>query len=236
MKSVKLFSLFVATAFSFATVKAQTADEIVSKHIEAMGGADKLRTIKTVVTEGTLNVQGIEIILKTSSKHNYGRRIDLNAMGMENYEIVRIDSGWRYFPIMQQSSVDVITSDELKQSQRELDQQSDLLDYKLKGHSVEYLGKEDVDGTNYYKLKINYKWGASATYFIDPATYYIMQSKNMGMVNGQEVEVVIKMFNYKKTEDGFIFPFTLELPQGSMSVTKIEINKDLSDSIFTVSK
>ena len=54
----------------------------------------------------------------------------------------------------------------MKESVDQYDTQGSLVDYKAKGHSVEYLGKEDVEGTEAHKLKLTHKSGKTETMFL----------------------------------------------------------------------
>jgi hypothetical protein len=238
MKHVKLFSLFIAAAFGFVTVKAQTADEIVNKYLEVTGGVAKLKTVQTVIMEGSMSAQGMDIVVKSFAKNNYGLRQNFEVMGMSNYTIMRKDSGWSFIPVMGQQAPEPITADALKLTENNLDIQGSFIDYKAKGHSIEYVGKEDVDGTECHVVKINYKNGESATYYFDPATGYAIQTKAKANVNGQEMEMVTKMSNYTKNADGFVFPMTIEgggMP-GILTLTKVEINKPVDEAIFKPAK
>lgn len=238
MKKGKLFSLFIAAAFSFTVAKAQTADEIVTKYLQAIGGTEKLKTIQTVIMEGSLSVQGMEIAVKSFAKHNSGMRQNFEAMGMSNYMIMRKDSGWSFFPAMGQQAPEAMTADALKVMENSLDIQSEFIDYKAKGHTIEFLGKEDVDGTESLMVKVTYKNGENATYYFDPATYYAIQKKQKVNVNGQESEAITKMSNYTKTADGFVFPMSIEgggMP-GGITYTKVEVNKPVDDAMFKLAK
>ena len=56
MKLTKIVFLVSIAAIGFMKTQAQTADEIVNKWVVAMGGKDKLSSIKTLYTEGELNI------------------------------------------------------------------------------------------------------------------------------------------------------------------------------------
>ena len=195
MKTLKLASLFIATALSLSTVKAQTADEIVNKHIEAIGGAENWKKVNSIVLTGTMSVQGMSLDVITTVLHNKGSRQDINAMGMNNYQILTPTAGWSFFPIQGQQAPEPMTADDVKEGQTDLDAQGSLVDYKAKGHTVELIGKEDVDGTECFKLKLALKTGKTETYFIDPKTYYVLKSVSIKKANGQEAEVSTVLSN-----------------------------------------
>jgi len=241
MKSVKLFSLFVATAFSFATVKAQTADEVITKHIEAIGGLENWKKVTSLVQTGTMAVQGMNIDVVNTIVHNKGSRQDINIMGMNNYVIITPTAGWSYMPVQQKTEVEPMTEEQVKQGQDALDIQGSLVDYKAKGHAVELLGKEDVDGTECFKLKVTKKDGGVETNFIDPKTYYIVKSTQVKKADGQEAEVSYSFSNFTKLPEGIVVPMGMTVPLGpgfnaDFTIAKVEVNKAIDESIFKPAK
>ncbi|RYG00479.1 MAG: DUF4292 domain-containing protein, partial [Chitinophagaceae bacterium] len=58
MKHVKASLAIVVTMMSSAAVIAQSADEIIAKHFEALGGKEKISSIKSIYQEGSVNVMG----------------------------------------------------------------------------------------------------------------------------------------------------------------------------------
>jgi hypothetical protein len=235
MKKTFLFlSLFTIITFS---MQAQTADEIIEKHLAAIGGKEKLSQLNTMITEGNLSVQGLEIPIKISQAHNKGQRVELTVMGMTGYVINTPDSGWNFFPFQGQANPEAMPPDAVKEIADQLDLHNSLMNYKEKGHSVEYLGKEDYEGTECLKLKVNYKGGAEATLFFDPATYYLIKQKIKTKASGQEMEIEQTFSNFTK-QDGYVFPYSMTGmgPGGIVTVTKIEVNKTLDDSLFKAPK
>lgn len=233
MKHLRILLFSIASLFAF-TVHAQTADEVIDKHIEAMGGKDKLTALKSLRMETNLSVQGMEIPVIQTSAHNIGQRVDISAMGMEGYVITTPTAGWSYMPFMGQSAPEAMPEDQVKEGVDQLDLQGSLLGYKEKGHTVELIGKEEVDGTECYKLKLTTKEGKIRTLFIDSKNYYIVRRIAKANVNGQEMEVTVNFGDFKKTEEGYVFPHTIggAFGQGDMTVTKIEVNKPVDEKLF----
>ncbi len=241
MKTFKLFSLFVAASLSLASVNAQTADEVVNKHIEAIGGAGNWKKVNSVVQTGTMSVQGMNLDVINTIVQLKGSRQDITAMGMANYMIVTPTAGWRFFPIQGQQAPEPITEEELKENQENLDIQGSFLDYKTKGHTVELLGKEEVDGTECYKVKLTSKAGKPTTYFIDTKTYLVLKSTTVAKANGQEAELSTTYSNYQKLPEGITFPMAVSIPFApgmnlDFAITKVEINKAVDEAIFKPSK
>ena len=60
MKSIRTLLLATVALLSSSFVYSQTADEIINKHIEAIGGKEKLSNLKSLYVESTLAVMGQE--------------------------------------------------------------------------------------------------------------------------------------------------------------------------------
>lgn len=233
MKNLRI-ALFALASLISLSVSAQTADEVVAKHIEALGGKEKLATLKSVRMETNLSVQGMEIPVIVTRVHNVGQRVDISAMGMDGYIINTPTAGWSYMPFMGQSAAEAMPEDQVKESSDELDLHGALFNYQEKGSKVELLGKEDVDGTECFKLKLTTKSGKERTFFIDPKNYYILRYVAKAVVMGQEQEVSVNYGDYKKTDEGFVFAHSIggAFGQGDMTVTKLEINKPVDEKVF----
>ena len=226
--SVIAIAAMLVSVFTFA----QTAEEIVAKHIEAVGGAAAWKKVNSLYYEGKMTVQGAEVNVTLTVLNGKGSRQNISVMGMTGYQIVTPTAGWNFMPFQGQTTAEPMTADELKQSADDLDVQGKLVDYKSKGHSVEYLGKDDVEGTECFKLKITSKAGNIETVFIDPKSYYIVRSVAKRTANGQESDVPTDLSNYKKLPEGIVVPFSITLPFGELVISKAEVNKQIDGSTF----
>lgn len=233
MKRLHVIGLFLAT-FMFGAAQAQTADEIVSKHIAAIGGAENWKKVNSMKMEAGISFQGMDIPVNIYQIHNKAQRQDYNVMNMLNYVIITNEAGWNFAPIQGQSKPEPMTADALKAAQDGLDIQGELLDYAAKGHKVELLGKEDVDGTEAYKLKLTRKSGSETINYIDPSTYYIIRTVTKMKVNGQEVEMKSDISNYQKLPEGIVVPFTMSTAAAPapINIKKVEVNPVLDPALF----
>jgi hypothetical protein len=233
MKQLRTACIVLLASLVTVGATAQTADEIVAKHVEALGGKDKLNSLKSVRMEMTMNIQGNDVPLVLTQVQNVGQRVDITFMGMSGYVINTPTAGWSYIPMQGQTKPEPMPDEAVKVAADQLDIQGPLVDYKAKGHTVELLGKEDVEGTECYKLKLTYKSGRFTTFYVDPKTYYIIRSVSKQNAMGQEVELTSNYSNYKKTDDGYVFPMSMSSSmQGEMTVTKLETNKPVADTTF----
>lgn len=233
MKRLQIAAMsFVLLLGTFSTVKAQTADEIVKKHLDATGGIANWKKINTMKMVGSVNVQGQKIDMVFTTVNGKGARQDINIGGMANYSILTPTAGWQYYPVGGQTKPEAMTAEDVKQGQDELDIQGPLVDYQAKGNKVEYLGKDDVEGTECYKLKVTFKTGKEETMYLDASNYYQIRSVTKANVNGKEVEQTINYSNYQKLPEGIMYPMTVGSEQGAVTFTSVEVNKPVDESIF----
>jgi hypothetical protein len=228
----KLVTVLTFILASQSLFFAQTADEIIDKHLQAIGGKEKLKNLNSVVMEGKVNAQGMEFPMNTTIVNKKGFRLEFSVMGMDAWIVMRPDSGWSFMPFQGQTKPEAIPADQLKESVDRLDLSTDLCDYKLKGHTVEYLGMDDVEGTDCHKLKLVSKNGKLTYYLIDPKTYYIVKTISKEKAGGKEFDAETKFSNYKEVEGGYVFPHTIESGQGPLEIVKITINGKVDDSKF----
>ena len=232
MKLIRTSAIAIVAMLVSVFTFAQTAEEIITKHIEAIGGAAAWKKVNSLYYEGKMTVQGAEVNVTLTVLNGKGSRQNISVMGMTGYQIVTPTAGWNFMPFQGQTTAEAMTADELKQSADDLDVQGKLVDYKSKGHTVEYLGKDDVEGTECFKLKITTKAGNVETVFIDPKSYYVVRSVVKRTANGQESDVPSDLSNYQKLPEGIVVPFSITLPFGELVISKAEVNKEVAESTF----
>lgn len=214
----------------------QNADELINKHIEAIGGKENWKKVNSIRQEGSVSVQGMEIPVITTTVHNKATKQEYSAMGMNVYSIITTEGGWSFNPMMGQTAPEAMGEDQLKYSRYQLDAQGEFIDYKEKGHTIELLANEDVDGVSCFALKLNRKGGTSSTFFLDPKTFYIVRNSSTINAGGQSIELIMNLSNYQKLPEGIVVPFTMENSQipAPLNITKVEINGKVDEAIFKV--
>lgn len=211
---------------------AQSADEIIEKYITAIGGKEKWKQVKSMKVNGFIEVQGIKINFSQQAVHNVGVRVDAEFQGQKIIDITTPTKGWSQNPFGGRSSLQPISEEELQQKLDELDIQDEFIDYAAKGSTVEFLGKDEEDGNEFYKLKMTTKNKNESVYFFDVNTSLIYKEEKTLRQQGQEMKMVTKVFDYKTIPFGIKIPHKSE-QMGQILVTdKIEINPTIDENIF----
>jgi outer membrane lipoprotein-sorting protein len=214
-----------------------TVDQIVQKHVEALGGAAKLNSIQSLVVTGTVSILGqTEAPLTIQVKRPNLMRLEMTFQGRKIVQAFDGTTAWTVNPTV---------SSEPKQSSEEdtraAQESSDfiggnLVDYKSKGNTVELVDKEELEGVSVYKLKITKKNGSIEYDYLDAKSFLPIRTEGRRTQLGQEILYESKIANYKPVE-GVLMPFSLtQLVNGRLAmeitVEKMDANVPLDAAVF----
>ena len=242
MKTLKLGSfLLLMGTINVASLQAQTADEIVGKHIDALGGKAVVSGIKSVVMESTVDVGDMGQATSTTYIINgkaFKNESDFN--GMKIIQVVTDKSGWSVNPPVGQTTPVALTDEQVKTGQAQTQVGGPLVDYAAKGYKVELIGKDTAGGVTDYKLRLTGLTGVEPTYYISGKTWMLDKEVDKINAQGQEVETTTTYSDYKKADGGYVYAGTrsVKLPQLTLTITnkKVEVNKEIDPKIFDMPK
>ncbi len=217
------------------SLQAQTADDIINKHIDAIGGKDVFSKVKSVYFEGTANAMGADYPTTTTILAGKGFKTVTSVNGSDIVQCFTDTGGWSLNPLAGQSAATPLPPDMVKKGKSSLDIGGELVNFREKGFSDSLLGREDYDGVNAYKVKLSQP-GIEVVYLFDPTTYYTLKTDTKVSMDGQDITSITKYSGFKKTDIGYVVPTTLSVNNGNydvtISYTKVEINKEVDPKIF----
>lgn len=236
----KTFACLLLAGLTSAAVWGQTADEIIDKHLQAIGGKDKLKAVQTQRFSGKMVMgQGMEAPFTMEMSRPNKMRMEFTIQGMTGVQAFDGKTSWSLMPFLGKNEAEAAPAEETAKMAEQSDMDGLLLDYKEHGRTVEYAGKEDLEGTPAHKLKVTQKSGDVAYVYIDTEQYLQLKQTSKSTVRGQEVESEMTFGDFKKV-DGILVPHSIEqkakgMPAGMvMTITKVEINPDVADGRFTM--
>jgi hypothetical protein len=236
MKLVKRSLLSLTVLVSVVAVQAQTADAIIAKHLEAIGGKEKLKSITAVRMENTMQVMGSDAPSTTVIVNGKGFRNESEFNGQKMIQVVTDKGGWMVNPMTGASEPQPMPAEQLKGAQEQL-YVVPFLDYAARGSKAELLGQEKLGTVNAYKVKLTTKDSAATTYYFDPTTYYLIQAVRTGEMMGQQMDVTTSYSDFKKTDYGWVIPQAMEINMGGQfsltaKVNKVEVNPTVDPKVF----
>ncbi len=231
MKAIKLsiLSALMLTA-GVTAVKAQTADEIIQKHIDAIGGTDNWNKITSMKKVCSMSIQGMDIGYTETIVNSKLYRTDVSAMGMNGYVIVTPKEGWMYLPMQGMDKVTPVPAEQLKGAGEKMNTRIFMLADKAGIDKSEYIGRDTITNIPCFKVKITNKDGNVQTDYFDAATYYLVRTE---MTAGDQ-ELALSFSDFKKQPEGIVMPMTMTSPMGmgDLTVKSVEINKPVADDAY----
>jgi outer membrane lipoprotein-sorting protein len=239
--SRKVLMSLCAVALLAVSAFGQTADEVLEKNLKAMGGKDKLKALQSVRMSGKMKMGPMEAPFTLIKSRPSGMRMDFTIQGMIGTQAFDGTTGWMLMPFGGNKDPQKLTDEMLKDMRSDADFDGPTFDYKAKGNKVEYVGKEDVEGTPAFKLHVTTKDGKESNVYFDAETYLTIRTDATRNVQGQEMETVTSIGDYK-TVDGLTFPYSMEShvkgkeAMGGQAITieKIELNPKIDASVFAM--
>jgi outer membrane lipoprotein-sorting protein len=235
MRPITAFLLALCVA---APAAAQTADEIVAKNIAAKGGLEKIQGVKSARMTGKMTLgPGIEAPIVLEVKRPNMMRLDITVQGIVGSQAFDGAKGWSLMPFAGSKVAMEMSAEELKMAEEQGDIDGPLVDYKMKGHTVELLGKDKVEGADVYKLKVTLKNGTVRTLFIDAEHFLEIREEARRTIRGTEMDMETIYGDYKPV-DGMMMAHSIDagakgLPQRQkITVEKIELNVPIDDARF----
>lgn len=237
MKRCKRIALIIAVViFAVQLGCAQTLQSILEKNYEAQGGLKNLKAIQTTMTQGKMMTQGLELPLTIYMKRPNLMRSEILVQGMKIISVFDGTQGWMINPMMGSMDPIDMPAEELKNVKEQADMDGFLIDWKEKGHKLELIGKEDVEGAEAYHIKVTTKDSTIRHIYIDADSYLEIQRKGKYPAQGKEIEISNSMGSYKKVGP-YMFPFSSEGKADGKSYQQvlldtILVNVPVHDSLF----
>lgn len=228
----------------------QTAEQVISRHIEAMGGLNKLKSIQNVRRTETIDL-GAPVKDKFVLIKKRGGKFRLETLhpGDPSMDVNGCDGRGNWWAVMQKSISTHFDCTHIA------DIDGPLVDYSKKGDAIKLVGKEDIEGRKAYDLKLTRKdkKGHPSHFYIDADTFLLVRI----LVQSDTEYHQETLSDYRKI-DGIMVAFANDMrwwplgqrpPQGDEAqvlksekdkghqkqiLDKIEFNVPLDDSIFAM--
>jgi hypothetical protein len=205
-----------------------TADELAQKNVEAKGGIDKLHAIDSLRFSGKLLINGdtvkleyVEIIKRPQSV-----RYEAELQGLIQVQAYDGSQAWQINPFQGRKDPEKLSADDAKAMGEDAsDFTGALVDYKAKGYTLDYLGTEDVDGTDAYKLRITRKNGDITYVYLDPDYFLEIRTINRRVEHGVPKETVTDYGDYEKVEGAYFSFAQVSYRKGSTDRQKLQYDK-----------
>jgi photosystem II stability/assembly factor-like uncharacterized protein len=230
--------VFALALLLTVSLSAQTADEIINKYLQTVGGLDRIQAVKSLRRTGKFTGGGgFEApILELNKRPNLVRQ-EFTIQGFTGVNGYEGKNGWKFEPFGGKKDIESLSEEELKSIIEDSDFDGPLVNYQQKGNKVEYVGMEPVEGSDTYKLKVTLANGDVRYYYMDADYYVPIKIDTKRMIRGAEREYETILGDYKQV-NGWYLPHSVQSgPKGSQFkgttlYETIEANVELPDALF----
>jgi len=208
-----------------------TAQSVIDDYIDAIGGAAKLKAVKSLYTGMKASMMGQESTFETFQTAEGKFAMKMNMMGMVVQE-GRYDGTKGMQSAMGKKTV-VTEGKELDQLKKQSIMFEQLM-YNNGKYKLELKEIENINGANCYKIMVTDPSGDVSTEYYDVKTALLVRN----VTSNDKMTMTTDLKNYKDV-NGVQIPHTTEIsgvmPTALvMEASNIEINKAFTDDIFKV--
>jgi hypothetical protein len=243
MEFCRIFRIFLpvaaAVAFFSHAARAQTVDEVIAKNIQAHGGVDKLKAVRSIRTTAKFTQGSLRAEFRQENKRADKVREEFIIQGLAQVQAYDGKTGWQISPFGGRKDPELLSQDDLKSLAVDADIDGPLMEYSEKGHKAELVGHDSVEGTDCFKIKLSMKNGDVRYYYLDADSLLELKVEIQTTIRGALQESELYYGDYEQV-NGIFYPFAVEQAQkgsasrAQFSVEKIEQNIPLEDAHFSM--
>jgi len=219
---------------------AQTVDELVARNVDARGGAEAWRAVSSLRLTGRMEVgEGMLVPYVLEQKRPRKIRLEFVFDGETAVQCTDGETGWKLVPFLGRTGPEPMTEAELIDASGSADLYGLLFDYAGRGHVVELLGREPVEGQDAFKLKVTLPGGAVRWVYLDAESGLEVKLETVRTLGGRERRVETFYRDWQEA-DGLLIPRRQESrTEGEqelhvLTVETVSVNPPLDDSRFAM--
>ena len=212
MKIARLAITLLMFVGPLAAQSAPSVDDIIGGYIKSVGGMDRIRAVQSLRRTGKLiGGGGFEVAYRQENKRPNKVRAEITFQGLTGVTVYDGKAGWKIEPWQGNRDPVSLGEDELKSIIDDAQFEDPLIDYKVKGNRVEFLGNDEIEGTKVYKVKaILASNGDVRTYYIDADSFVPIKIDIKRTVRGDQRDFELSLGDYKEVS-GWYVPYVVEV-------------------------
>jgi len=235
-KRIRVLALLPLVA---ASARGASVEEIVAAHLEARGGAERIRAVRSQLLTGRITTPHGVSPVRVEWRRPEAVRIELEIQGMKVIQAFDGRDGWKVIPMLGSNDPQRASDEEIAGFRRSADFDGPLLDAAEKGHRIELVGRETFEGTLVDRLRVTKADGEVVTLDLDAESHLLLREAGLSTVRGFQAryEVVYGAF---REVDGVTIPFERErrtegMPTAQVTtVESVQLDVALPDSRFAM--
>jgi outer membrane lipoprotein-sorting protein len=238
---VLLSTIFVAACH--AQSDSVSLDEIIERNTGAMGGRGAIEAVQSIQIELHIKDPSFEVDGTYYAMRPGKMRIDVSAQGKHVFtEAFDGQNGWQWEGKGEQKAATEKATAALRHGVELPGKLFGLYELRARGHKMKSIGREQIEGVNYYVLQLILNDGAAISLYVDPNSWLVTRRRDVRPLHVDvdprptTIEQVSSDFH---DVEGVKFPFAtaeMDLNTGKLlesTITKsVKINPTLPPTLF----
>ncbi|WP_370087030.1 outer membrane lipoprotein-sorting protein [Ekhidna sp.] len=246
MRKIQLI-VALTSFFAFTSISGQdvSVDEIINGYFENTGGIENWKAVKGMKMTAKVNQGGMEIPIEIVQMTNGRQYTKISLQGNDFYQgVFDGETMWSTnFQSLKAEKADAETTSNAKLDANDFP--DSWLDYKDKGYTAEFIGKETIDGAETFKVKlikepktVDGKQVEDVYYYYFDVDSYVPLAMDSEVKAGPQAGMVGRVtFSDYQEVDGLYFPFSMtqgvkDGPSQPITLTEITLNPEVDESVF----
>jgi hypothetical protein len=222
---------------------ALTVDDVIERNTKATGGRAAIEAVQSIevdlhITDPDFEVDGIYRAARPGRM-----RIDLQAGGKRVFtEAFDGQKGWQSHGESEPEPASPKAAAALRHGVELPGKLLGLHELKERGHRVELVGREKIDGIDYYVLRLTFSDGYTTSLYVDPQSWLITRRRDVRPLH-VDVDPTPTTIEQRSSDfrqvSGVRFAFAsteIDLKTGkqleSTNVSSLKVNPPIDESIF----
>jgi len=218
---------------------AETPEQLLERNAAARGGLETWRAVQTLTLTGRMDVGlDVKVPFRLELKRPRKMRLEFEFGGATAVQTFDGEQGWKLMPFLGKDEAVPLSTEELEASALQADLDGPLLDWKAKGHRVELVGQETVEGRPTLRVRVTLAGGKTRDFWLDAESALEVKTETSRDVRGEQKAVETFFRDYRRTASGAVLPHAVETQlEGAPSahgiqIEAVRINEPLDDARF----
>jgi len=166
-----------------------------------------------------------------------GARSESEFNGMKIISVYTDKGGWMVNPMAGAADPTPMPDEQFNAGKGAIYVGGLLYDYAAHGSTIALAGQDDKT----YTIKLTTKEKQDYSFVIDAKTFLVTSETTTAQMQGQALTLTTSYSDYRKTDAGYLIPYTIGMDFGgqfqlSMTVNKVELNKTIDPAVFVMPK
>ena len=220
-----------------------TIGDVIDRNTKAMGGRVAIEAVHSIEVNLHIVDPGFEVDGIYHAARPGRMRIDVQAGGKSVFtEAFDGQNGWQWSGKGNQEPASPKAAAALRHGVELPGKLFGLHELESRGHKVELIGRQKIDGIDYYALRLTLSDGYTTTLYVDPSSWLITRRRDVRPLH-VDVDPTPTTIEQRSSDfravSGVQFAFAsieIDLKTGkeleSSKISSIKVNPPLDESIF----